>query len=251
MSVPVIFGMIFLLLFGITLGFPGLPPGNTVYPLLGIPELSLNVLGFSSEVLVKGVINGVLWGILVALIYGLGSRLSNRNVIIVPVKSSIPPPMPAAPIKLKSTPTPRVRRINTYVTLDQDVETIEGIGPTYGSRLRVNGVMEVSDLLHVGSTWKGRQDLADHVGVAPKVIYKWVNQADFHRIRGIGKQYADLLDAAGVNTVIDLSTRNPKLLYKRLRDTNNERNLVKRTPPYRTINGWIQSAKRLTPVVEL
>jgi hypothetical protein len=81
------------------------------------------------------------------------------------------------------------------------------------------------------------------------MMFKWVNQADFFRIRGIGKQYADLLDAAGVNTVMDLSRRHPRNLCQKLKETNKERNLVKRTPPYRIIEGWIHHAKGLEYIV--
>ena len=250
MSVAVVFVLVFMLLLVITLGFPSLPPGDILFDLLhdflGIPEITYDILGFSSEALVNGIINGVFWGIFISIIYGLGRRASKREVIVMPVR--VPTPMTAPTLMLKrpgKRPHPKVRKIKTYVPLDKDIETIEGIGPKYGSRLRVIGVNVVGDLLRVGSTWKGRRDLADKVGVAPKLILKWVNQADFFRIRGIGKQYAELLDAAGVNTVMDLSERKPKNLYEKLRETNRERNLVRRIPPYRMIEGWIQSAKRL------
>ena len=258
MSVAVVLVVAFLLLFGITLLFPGLPPGDMIFDLLpdffGISEINYSILGISGKTLVNGVLNGVFWGLFIALIYGLGRRASKREVIL---PMSIP--SPSAPSSLPVLwlpkppargPPPKVRKIETYVPLDQNIETIEGIGRIYGSRLRVSGVKVVGDLLRVGSTSKGRRDLAYKIGVAPTTMLKWVNQADFYRIRGIGKQYADLLNVAGVNTVIDLSERHPMNLYEKLRETNIGRNLVRRAPPYRKIEGWIKSAKELIRIVE-
>ena len=92
--------------------------------------------------------------------------------------------------------------------------------------------------------------MAKKVGVSYKKIFSWVNKADFSRIRGVGSQYAGLLDAAGVKTVDDLEWRYPKKLYENVREINIERNLVKRTPPYNLIDNWIQSAKSLQRIVE-
>jgi hypothetical protein len=86
--------------------------------------------------------------------------------------------------------------------------------------------------------------------VASGTLLKWVYRADFFRIRGIGTQYSALLESAGVNTVIDLSRRNPKNLYAKLREINRRKNLVRRVPPYRTVQRWIRSAKNLKRMVE-
>ena len=142
------------------------------------------------------------------------------------------------------------RSVYTYVSLEQDIELIEGIGPIYGHRLRGNGVICVGDLLQKGATPIGRRELANRVGVSPTIIQKWVNQADFFRLRGVGTQYADLITSTGVKTVIDLSMRSPKDLYQQLRAINLNKNLVRRTPPYRTLQRWIHHAKRLTPIIK-
>ena len=247
MSGAVVFVVAFLLLLGITLGVPSLPPGDILYDFLGIPEITYSILGISGEDLMNGIINGVFWGIGISMIYSLG-RASKRKVIVYrPVSVPAPASMPPAPPAIRS---PNVRKRKTYVPLDQSIETIEGIGPTYGSRLRNSGVKVVGDLLRVGSTRRGRRDLSDEVGVDPTTIFKWVNRADFFRIRGVGKQYSDLLGSAGVNTVMELSRRNPKNLYENLRETNRERNLVRRTPPLKMVEGWIQSAKKLKRMVK-
>ncbi len=259
MSVAAVFVVSFLLLFGITIILPTLPQIDLIYNMLqdnlGLPEITYNFLGLSGEILMKGITNGVFGGLFVSTIYGLGHRASDKKVI-PPVSVPTPAPSPA----LELTPTPskpyvtkrphKVRRIETNVNLDQDIETIEGIGPIYGSRLRYAGVKFVGDLIRKGSTSRGRRDLAEEISVSHSTILKWVNQADLFRISGIGRQYADLLDAAGVNTVLDLSRRRPKALYRKLSETNVRKNLVRRIPPHRKIEGWIQSAKRLEPLVE-
>lgn len=244
MSVAVVSIVAFLLFLGITLGIPSLPPGDILYNFFGIPEISYSILGFSGKDLMNGILNGLFWGIGISIIYGFG-RASKKEVIYRPVV--VPAPMQTTTPAIKS---PNVRKIKTYVPLEQNIETIEGIGPIFGNRLRNSGVNAVGDLLRVGSTRRGRHDLSDKIGVAPTTIFKWVNQADFFRIRGVGKQYSDLLESAGVNTVMDLSRRNPKKLYENLRETNREKNLVRRTPPLKMIEGWIQSAKKLKRLVK-
>jgi hypothetical protein len=81
-------------------------------------------------------------------------------------------------------------------------------------------------------------------------LLKWVYRADFFRIRGIGTQYSALLESAGVHTVTALSRRDPKNLYAKLREINRKKNLVRRIPPYRTVQRWIKSAKNLKRIVE-
>lgn len=200
--------------------------------------------------LVNGIINGFLWGTIVLAIYSLGRRASKSRPLI---------PLPAPAYKPLSPPEPTPRRVErlrfkvverrTYVPLDQDIEAIEGIGSTYGSRLRSSGVDTVEDLLRAGATRSRRRYLANKVGVAPATILKWVYRADLFRIRGIGKQYSALLESAGVNTVTELAIRDPENLCKRLRKINREKRLVRRTPPYGMVKGWIKSAKNLRRTV--
>jgi len=130
-----------------------------------------------------------------------------------------------------------------------NIETIEGIGNIYGDRLRLSGIKIVEDLLEVGATRDGRLKLAKEIDVAPKKVLTWVNQADFLRVRGIGKQYADLLDKAGVNTITDLSGRDPRDLWKTLIQTNRNRTLVKRIPPLRIVESWIERAQQLERII--
>lgn len=244
----VVFAVVFLVLFGVNLGVPALPPGNIIIDLLGIPEITL--AGFT---LINGIINGLFWGVIAAVIYSLirrGSKPEPLSPMPAPphLPTPVPAPMPREPIVKRQRPP--VTKRKTQVPLDKDIEAIEGIGPTYGSRLRNAGVATVKDLLKKGATRTGRRSLAYKVSVAPAELLKWVYRADFFRIRGIGTQYSSLLESAGVNTVADLSMRNSANLYERLREINRKKKLVRRTPPAKTVERWVRSAKNLKRIVE-
>ena len=263
MSKAVVFVIAFLLLFVITLVIPALPPGDIISSFVGLPETisTTSILGISGVVIVNGIINGFVWGIIVFVIYALTRRPPKRKALppmLSPTyqPAPVPAPTPATTsITMSRKPRekrrhPQVKKRKTYIALDQDIETIEGIGPTYGNKLRNSGVKVVGDLLKAGSTRSGRRVLANKIGVASGILLKWVYRADFFRIRGIGTQYSALLESAGVNTVPDLSRRNPKNLYAKLRAINRKKNLVRRVPPYRTVQVWIKSAKNLKRIVE-
>jgi len=262
MSKAVVFALAFLGFFAITLVIAALPPGDIITSFIGIPETiaTTSILGISGTVIVNGIINGVVWGIIVFVIYILIYRTPKKKKLppmITPTYPPAPVPTPTAAttsITMSGKPRekkspPQVKKRKTYVTLNQDIEAIEGIGPIYGNKLRNSGVKTVKDLLRAGSTRRGRRILANKVDVASATLLKWVYRADFFRIRGIGTQYSALLESAGVNTVTVLSTRDPKNLYAKLREINRSKNLVRRLPPYRTVQGWIKSAKNLKRIV--
>jgi len=259
MSKAVVFAIAFLLLFVVTLVIPALPPGEMISSLVGISGTT-SILGISAVAIVNGIINGLVWGIIVFIIYVLVRPAPKRKEFPPMISPSYPPAPTPAPTEATTAVTmsakpkekrqAKVKKRKTYTALDQDIETIEGIGPTYGNKLRNSGVRVVEDLLRAGSTRSKRRILANKVGVAPATLLKWVYRADFFRIRGIGTQYSSLLESAGVNTVTDLSRRNPKNLYAKLGEINRKKNLVRRIPPYRTIQRWIKSAKNLKRIVE-
>ncbi len=105
---------------------------------------------------------------------------------------------------------------------------IEGIGDTYAPKLAEVGVTSVEALLEKGATRKGRQELADQTGVSGKLILPWVNHADLFRIKGVAGEYAELLEAAGVDTVPELAQRNPHNLHQKMVTTNAEKKLARR-----------------------
>ncbi len=125
------------------------------------------------------------------------------------------------------------------------IEQISGIGPVYGEKLRSMGIQTTEALLRAGATPEGRQELAEKIGVSADTILKWVNRADLMRIVGIGEQYSDLLEAAGVDTVLELARRNPENLHQKLAEINAEKRLVRRLPNQDMVANWIEQAKGL------
>lgn len=126
---------------------------------------------------------------------------------------------------------------------------IEGIGEVYAEKLKAAGISSVEKLLEAGSTPKGREDLAKQTGVSKDLILKWVNRADLYRVKGIGSEYSDLLEAAGVDTVVELAQRNPEALYKKLEEVNAEKKLVRRMPTPAQVTEWVESARQLPRAV--
>jgi predicted flap endonuclease-1-like 5' DNA nuclease len=129
------------------------------------------------------------------------------------------------------------------------LEVIEGIGPVYAERLRAAGVGTVEALLRAGATPEGRRELAEKAGIGDELIMDWVNRADLMRIRGVGEEYSDLLEKAGVDTVMELAQRNPDNLYEKLLEVNEEKGLVRRVPSRKMVADWVGQAKELPRVI--
>ncbi len=127
---------------------------------------------------------------------------------------------------------------------------IEGIGEALAAKLQEVGVTSVEALLEAAKTPQGREELAEKTGISGKLILKWVNRADLFRVKGIGTQYSDLLEAAGVDTVRELAQRNAENLYHKLAEINLEKNLVRRVPPLKNVMNWVAQAKDLPRGVE-
>ncbi len=138
----------------------------------------------------------------------------------------------------------------TRTTLNRPVESIEGIGEKHSRKLHEIGIFTVGDLLKRGATRKGREEIAKAVGVSKSVVLRWVNKADLFRVKGIGEEYSDLLEAAGVDTVAELAQRNPENLHKRLVEVNRMRKLVRRLPSLKEVKRWVNTSKKLKKVVE-
>jgi predicted flap endonuclease-1-like 5' DNA nuclease len=129
------------------------------------------------------------------------------------------------------------------------LETIEGIGPVYAQKLRAAGIGSTDALLSAGATPKGRKQLADKTGIGDEYIMDWVNRADLMRVRGIGEEYSDLLEKAGVDTVIELAQRNPQNLHERMLAVNAQKRLVRRPPSRDMVADWVKQAKALPRAV--
>lgn len=126
---------------------------------------------------------------------------------------------------------------------------IEGIGPQLAEKFNRVEIKTVEKLLEKGATKKGRQELAAATGIDEKKILTFVNHADLMRIKGIGSEYSELLEAAGVDSVAELARRNTENLHKALLETNEKKALVRVVPSPSSIEGWIEQAKQLPKVV--
>lgn len=129
------------------------------------------------------------------------------------------------------------------------IADIEGIGPAYAEKLAEAGVKHVETLLEKGATRKGREELETATGISGTLILKWVNRADLDRVDGIGSEYADLLEAAGVDSVPELAQRNAANLHAKLVEVNGEKNLVRQMPSESQVAKWVEHAGTLDKVV--
>jgi predicted flap endonuclease-1-like 5' DNA nuclease len=129
------------------------------------------------------------------------------------------------------------------------LEVIEGIGAASAAKLQAAGVRTIEGLLATGATPAGRKELAAQTGLSTAVILKWVNRADLMRIRGIGEEYSDLLELAGVDTVVELALRRPDALHTKMLEVNATKKAVRRPPTLKMVQSWVALAKKLPRVV--
>lgn len=129
------------------------------------------------------------------------------------------------------------------------IEDIEGIGPAYGEKLQTAGIKKVEELLENAAGRAGRKKLAEQTGIDESRILTWVNHADLFRVKGIGPQFAELLEAAGVDTVKEFRTRNADNLLAKMEEVNASKNLVNRLPSIDQLKEMIEEAKGIEPKV--
>lgn len=101
----------------------------------------------------------------------------------------------------------------------------------------------------MAATKKGRDDLADRTGISASMLLEWVNRADLERIKGVGPEYADLLEAAGVDSPAELAHRNAEHLTMHMHEVNEKKHLVRRVPSMHEVEGWISEAAKLPRMV--
>lgn len=126
---------------------------------------------------------------------------------------------------------------------------IEGIGPAYAAKLNELGIRTTDALLDKGCGPEERKQLAASAGISESLILEWVNLSDLYRIKGVGSEYSDLLEEAGVDTVVELATRVPENLLDKMAVVNKEKNLVNKMPGLNQVKKWIAQAKKLPRVV--
>ena len=155
-------------------------------------------------------------------------------------------PISAPPVEGKVAESP----ITTPVARPKvPIDTIEGIGPVYKDKLKEIGILYVADLLDAGASRKGREDLVGKTGISAALVLKWVNMADLMRISGVGEEFSELLEAAGVDTVKELRNRNPENLHQAMLQANQQRKMVGRIPHLSEVQSWVERAKQLDPVM--
>jgi predicted flap endonuclease-1-like 5' DNA nuclease len=127
--------------------------------------------------------------------------------------------------------------------------TVEGIGEVYAQKLMDAGVTTTEELLERGATPAGRTELAEQTDISDTLILTFVNHVDLFRIKGVGEEYADLLEAAGVDTVPELAQRNPNNLHQKMIEVNAEKQLVRQVPGLSQVESWVAQAKVLPRVL--
>ncbi len=129
------------------------------------------------------------------------------------------------------------------------IESIEGIGPAYASKLKGAGITNTQHLLDHCCDRGGRRRTSEISGVSETQLLKWANLADLMRIRGVGTQYSELLEAAGVDTVKEMRHRNAENLHAAIVATNGAKRLTRKLPPMAMLQRWIDDSQSLAPVI--
>ena len=130
------------------------------------------------------------------------------------------------------------------------IEEIEGIGPSYGAKLKTAGIKSTTALLKACAKKSGRKKVAEDTGISEKMILEWTNLADLMRIKGIGKQFSELLEAAGIDTVKELRNRNAENTAAKMAEVNAEKKLTRSVPAASMVADWVAQAKTMDPIIE-
>ena len=275
----IILAITFTLFAGITLLVPSFPPAQLLYESVRIPRATTSLGGISIATILNLVTNGFFWVLIAATLLGVARFFKEpaplppmpdapqlvspppENPLIDSRANKIPPALtiPSVTQSLKAREQPAralvrtvfvpIRISKAFIGEKLDVETIEGVGPMYGGLLRNAGINTIGDLLRIGDTVRGQQRIANEIGVTSATVVRWVRRGDLLRVKGVGRKYSALLESAGVNTVADLSRKDPNYLCQWLEAFNRERNLVRRTPPPKTIELWVRNARSLEPII--
>lgn len=130
------------------------------------------------------------------------------------------------------------------------LDVIEGIGKAYEAKLNAVGIKSVEGLLDACTTKDGRAELAKKADITEKLVLKWANHADLMRIKGIGGQYSELLEAAGVDTVPELARRKAENLVKKMQEVNEAKPVVRLLPVQKQVEKWIKQAEALPRILQ-
>ena len=224
----IVFIIVFVLFLIIALAGICLPPGDWI-----IQEYIPDILQTDYATLAEGIINGVVFGIIVWAIFTIVKMLYDRTKgpkeIVVKVADTT---------VVESLPSPA------------RIDEIEGIGATYSKKLKDAGIKTTDDLLDAGGPKQGRKELSEKTGISETIILEWVNMADLFRIKGIAEEYSELLKEVGVSTVVELARRNPENLHEAIAGVNEAKKLVRRIPTLDQTRDWVEQAKTMPRRVE-
>lgn len=129
------------------------------------------------------------------------------------------------------------------------IDQVAGVDQRQATKLRKAGIRTGRGLAEQASTRRGRTEVAKATGISPKELQVWVHHADLLRVRGVGAEYAELLVAAGVDTLRDLRRRNPTALLAKVIGLNGSKRVVDRLPTESMVEGWIEAASDLVPSI--
>jgi predicted flap endonuclease-1-like 5' DNA nuclease len=129
------------------------------------------------------------------------------------------------------------------------IDEIEGIGPSYASKLADAQIQTTDDLLAKCCTPQGRKETSESTGIGESHLLKWANMADLMRVSGVGRQYAELLEASGVDTIKELRNRNAENLATKMKEVNADKSLAKASPATSVVQEWIAQAKKIDPKI--
>jgi len=134
--------------------------------------------------------------------------------------------------------------------VNRKIEDVEGIGPVIGGKLRTCGVKDTDGLLAGAKTPKQRKSLAEKAGLTEKQVLRFANMVDLYRINGVGSEFAELLEASGVDTVPELARRNAAELAKKIAEVGKAKKMTRRLPSETDVSKWIVQAKTLPRALE-
>jgi len=134
--------------------------------------------------------------------------------------------------------------------MNYKIVDIEGIGESYAKKLTAAGVNTTNELLAKCAKPAGRKALADATGISSKLVLTWTNHVDLMRVKGVGPQFSELLEAAGVDSVKELQHRVPANLQAKMEEVNGKKHLVKRVPTVKEVDKMIALAKELPAAIE-
>jgi predicted flap endonuclease-1-like 5' DNA nuclease len=228
-----VFGIVFSLFLTITGVFTELPPGGSFF-----------------EGIWACIVNGVFYGLIVWLIYAVAVSFFGSKP--EPTVRFEPKPVPAleVPVKIEEAKAEVQEELKVEPKAGIPIIDVEGIGEVYAKKLNNVGIFTTTHLLEEGGTKVGREELSEKTGISEKLILEWVNLSDLMRIKGVGEEYSDLLEEAGVDTVVELSRRNPDNLFAKIMEINEEKKLVRRPPTLDAVKSWVEQAKQLPRKVE-